>query len=260
MTARRTSLLLAAVAIAAVLAALASRAPRLRAPDHPPAFSSWEPPSLEVRPAGRNAWSIPFPEDSRTLPAAVVKEPHILLELGHPVAMRALELGAEDGAVFRAWATVLDGAGGQELVALGERKGARVEMPLPASVAGRRVASLRIAYRPGGPAVEPVAPIPPAKILRELGKANTYMAPPGLGEADDLDHPRRSALFVLEDGKLLGPAHAMHDDIRKNGAGRYSHWQGTFYFSSSDGSDPRTNGRQYAVARRTPNEIRIAIP
>jgi len=55
-----------------------------------------------------------------------------------------------------------------------------------------------------------------------------------------------SDLVLLEDGKPLGPAHSAHADIRKEGGGRYSHWGArTLWFSASDNSDPRTNGREY---------------
>jgi hypothetical protein len=55
-----------------------------------------------------------------------------------------------------------------------------------------------------------------------------------------------SEVVLLEDGKPLGPAHSAHADIRKEGQGRYSHWGArTFWFSASDNSDPRTNGREY---------------
>ncbi|GJM21720.1 MAG: hypothetical protein DHS20C15_16350 [Planctomycetota bacterium] len=56
-----------------------------------------------------------------------------------------------------------------------------------------------------------------------------------------------SQLVLLEDGLPLGPAHAGHDDIRTLGAGRFSHWGDKLYFSSSDGSDPRDNGRVYSL-------------
>ncbi|MDP7135379.1 MAG: hypothetical protein QF437_33090, partial [Planctomycetota bacterium] len=40
----------------------------------------------------------------------------------------------------------------------------------------------------------------------------------------------------------------MHRDIRELGKGRYSHWtQSTLYFSASDSTDPRTNGRKYEL-------------
>lgn len=58
---------------------------------------------------------------------------------------------------------------------------------------------------------------------------------------------RDSALRLQEDGRSLGPMHALHDDIRKIGGGVYSHWNEQLYFSASDNSDPRTNGRSYLV-------------
>jgi len=54
-----------------------------------------------------------------------------------------------------------------------------------------------------------------------------------------------SRLWVLEDGRRLGPAHATHDELRALGGGRYSHWSKTLRFSTSDDSDPTTNGRTY---------------
>lgn len=61
------------------------------------------------------------------------------------------------------------------------------------------------------------------------------------------DREHASSLLLLEDGKRLGPAHAPHDAIRGSGGGLYSHWGATLYFSSSDNTDPRTNGRSYTV-------------
>lgn len=59
-----------------------------------------------------------------------------------------------------------------------------------------------------------------------------------------------SSLVLLENGLPLGPAHSKHDHIRALGAGAYSHWEGGIYFSSSDSSDPRTNGRTYTYQVR----------
>ncbi len=52
-----------------------------------------------------------------------------------------------------------------------------------------------------------------------------------------------SPLLVVEDGQRLGPGHMPHDEVREIGAGRYSHTGRTLWFSTSDGSDPRRNGR-----------------
>lgn len=56
-----------------------------------------------------------------------------------------------------------------------------------------------------------------------------------------------SQVQVYEDGLPLGPAHASHADIRALGGGRFSHWGSDIYFSTSDNTDPRTNGRKYSV-------------
>jgi len=72
--------------------------------------------------------------------------------------------------------------------------------------------------------------------------------PAALEPRSDLEgEPARSRLTILEEGRPLGPAHAFHADIVARGAGRYSHWGPGVYFSASDSSDPRTNGRRYLV-------------
>jgi sulfatase maturation enzyme AslB (radical SAM superfamily) len=52
---------------------------------------------------------------------------------------------------------------------------------------------------------------------------------------------------LLEDGRPFSHSDAPHDDIRKLGAGRYSLWGGWLYFSSSDNTDPSSNGRTYEL-------------
>jgi hypothetical protein len=73
---------------------------------------------------------------------------------------------------------------------------------------------------------------------------------------DTSDAPTQSNAQVYESGRALGPAHTAHDQIRSIGRGRYSHWgiDRSVYFSSSDNTDPRTNGRTYAI------RVRAALP
>ena len=68
---------------------------------------------------------------------------------------------------------------------------------------------------------------------------------------DSNGSPRNSNLILRENGRALGPAHALHAEIRQRGGGRYSHWGRQVIFSTSDGSDPRTNGRIYTIESRT---------
>ena len=63
-----------------------------------------------------------------------------------------------------------------------------------------------------------------------------------------------SDLRLFENDFELGPAHSAHIDIAESGAGRFSHWNGTLYFSSSDGSSPCTNAKKYRVLVTEPSE------
>jgi hypothetical protein len=61
-----------------------------------------------------------------------------------------------------------------------------------------------------------------------------------------------STIEVYEDGKLLGPSSEIAD-IEAHGNGRFRVWVEnsavtTLFFSTSDNSDPNTNGRTYRVA------------
>src|ERR1022692_3658815 len=65
--------------------------------------------------------------------------------------------------------------------------------------------------------------------------------------ADDPRNPHRAPTELFEDGHALHPAHATHDHIRKEGRGAFSQWRSAIYFSTSDNSDPRSNGRAYVA-------------
>lgn len=62
---------------------------------------------------------------------------------------------------------------------------------------------------------------------------------------DSVELPRRSKIMLFEDGNPVGFGHQQHAQIIKYGAGRSSHWQESLWFSSTDGTNPNTNGRVY---------------
>jgi hypothetical protein len=87
--------------------------------------------------------------------------------------------------------------------------------------------------------------VPITRIAQGIGFA--YVAFTGHPELSSHKHPSRAC--VLEDhAPLPGPGNALHDDIRQIGGGRYSFWYNCVYFSTSDNSDPRTNGRHYEIS------------
>jgi len=74
-------------------------------------------------------------------------------------------------------------------------------------------------------------------------------------------HKGPSVAQILENGKLLPHANALHDDIRRFGEGRFSFWHDYVYLSASDNTNPRTNRRLYQVywPFRIPNVLAWAV-
>lgn len=57
----------------------------------------------------------------------------------------------------------------------------------------------------------------------------------------------RSEAVLMENERPLGPAHEPDSLIQQQGQGRFNHWKDQLTFSTSDNSDPRSNGRTYRV-------------
>ena len=115
----------------------------------------------------------------------------------------------------------------------------RIKLFLPAMIA--LWACLAGPVRAGEAVLEP-------PFDRDAGFCFIIPAPEFAGQGDSASDPTASGAALLEDGKPLAMAHAPHGDIRDKGEGRYSHWGGYLYFSTSDNSDPNTNGRVYSLA------------
>jgi hypothetical protein len=79
----------------------------------------------------------------------------------------------------------------------------------------------------------------------EVDLSNTAIGNRLTAIADDVRRWERSPLRLFENDKPLHPAHALHYQIRRDGGGRYSHWQNRLLFSTSDNSNPNSNGRTY---------------
>lgn len=128
-------------------------------------------------------------------------------------------------------------------------------------VGGRPVAAAGPAEAPHRP-WQAATEVPPASLRSDLATfANSFHADSGrafyvpapavatIGPGDTTDAPEQSnVVAVYENGIPLGPPHALHEEIRRLGGGRFSHWGDTIYFSSSDGSNPNENGRAYEIA------------
>jgi hypothetical protein len=85
------------------------------------------------------------------------------------------------------------------------------------------------------------------EIEGELGHMFVVRLPMGWDTLSDTVTGSFSPLVLLEDGQIIGPPHYPFDIIRKEGRGCYVHWGEDLWFSTSDNTDPRTNGRTYEV-------------
>jgi hypothetical protein len=87
--------------------------------------------------------------------------------------------------------------------------------------------------------------------LKEISSAGKYCfvapMPDDAPSGDDVDHNERSTLRLFENDREIGPPHSLHARIVDEGGGAFSHWGRQIYFSASDRSDPRSNGRRYTA-------------
>lgn len=75
-------------------------------------------------------------------------------------------------------------------------------------------------------------------IQKETGHCHIVAFPIGLGHTN---------FELWENDKLLGPGDSLHETIRREGKGAYHLGPTAIYFSTSDGTDARRNGRSYVL-------------
>jgi lysophospholipase L1-like esterase len=76
---------------------------------------------------------------------------------------------------------------------------------------------------------------------------NAYQAAIPFNAPSDDDHPYNSSLVLLQDGRPLGPAHADEQVIAEIGNGSFLVRKDRLVFSTSDNSDPGSNGHRYTI-------------
>jgi hypothetical protein len=89
-----------------------------------------------------------------------------------------------------------------------------------------------------------------------LEKDNLYIVPLGIDWMSQADLGTSPAVVYENDIPLKLPD-SLHQPIREEGNGRYSVWEGYLYFSSSDNTDPRVNGRVYELEWPRPISLRL---
>jgi hypothetical protein len=103
---------------------------------------------------------------------------------------------------------------------------------------------LKYSYMP--PAVPPGEKIALHRPFSRFGAFGFGARMPELSASADSDtNWFRSRYVVYENDHPLGPPHTLHTEIAALGGGRFSHREDVIAFSTSDNTDPNSNGRGY---------------
>lgn len=236
---------------------------------HPIHFNDWLPATIETDRSeeARGVFAFDYPLEDGTMPFMPDGGPFVQLSLEHPVALREIRAegsglvscdigytalhadGYDDGRLkgYSAGRCTLavTGPGAGAVNSIHFRATLRETLTTP-RVAGRE----RIVLK--GP------------FQAATGARWAIALPPNLAGVSDMEElPSRSTLQLFEDGKALGPAHSLHDQIETVGHGMYSHWRSFLFFSASDNSDPNKNGRRYEIdvekITSRPRHVRLVL-
>jgi hypothetical protein len=226
-----------------------------------PRINDWIPAGVNVRETGDGEWTFEYPstQDGLVHPGDQMSvashlpldKDHVVLSFDLPVAVKEIRLSGELLQSADMYVTAVDVQKGYDPGtphSLGVKTGTALSWTVQGQPFAQTVNSLSVsAQLDGATPPDRVIDFKPDVISKEQGLAYTFLLPDLAEEADGPNGPS-SQWVLLENGKPLGPPHSSNDDVRQKGAGRYSHWKDRVYFSSSDGSDPRTNGRSYQMA------------
>src|SRR5262249_28368327 len=79
------------------------------------------------------------------------------------------------------------------------------------------------------------------------GYAYKLSGPELSGLSDTSERATHARAVICEGDHQIGPAHTLWLEITQKGFGRFSHYNDAVAFSSSDNTDPNSNGRQYKI-------------
>ena len=228
-----------------------------------PEINDAVPASIELQRNGADTWSFRLLDPEKPALKWPISHEHAQISFERPVAAERLTFDSPVDIHVAVYGHFIDETDGHTEISarlIGQGSGRGVEVAMPEDLKARRLMSMRIIAEAlhQEPIIEWEMPLVAAAIAKESGKAFNYnLAGIPYGGASAAN-PFREILTLYENERRLGPGAIAHDDIRRNGSGRYSHWGDTLYFSASDDSDPRTNGRTYRLRKLAPSP-RIAM-
>jgi lysophospholipase L1-like esterase len=230
-----------------------SPAPR----DVRPRINDWMPPNLGVRSLSSDEWLLSLPPAGAALPRLPMGEPHVILAFDTPAAIRAVVLEGADLREAKLWFTSVDAETGVErqdpiAVEPGLPLDHGLQWSLERLPQHGHVNTLKLQASVDSPPPDRRVELDRQTLRHRGGNAYFFVVPELQQEADDPEHLSRSPWVLLEDGVPLGPPHTSHSEIETHGNGLWSHWKYAVIFSTSDNSNPRSNGRRYELVTYAP--------
>ncbi|SHN52076.1 SGNH/GDSL hydrolase family protein [Desulfovibrio litoralis] len=224
-----------------------------------PKINDWLPPALDVKQTAKDEWTFQGIAPPDALLYMPIKEPHAVLSFERPRLIKELQFNDSRDLKYSVWVTALDKEKDFELaeyIFAGSAQGKEAKIIFSSDIQELRITSLRIKI--DGLTTPPTTIIPTSSIKRDSGGVFVASLEELENIADSPEHPERSTLVMYENDTPLVFAHSKIEDIKTKNA-RYAHWQKNLYFSSSDFSDPRNNGKKYSYSLKKENPISLKI-
>ena len=227
-----------------------------------PRINDWMPPAADIRPVRDGEWDFFYPSSSDEMLEMPLGKRHVVVAFEEPVPIERLRLAGDAlvaAEVFLASTDPATGIERKEQVSLGRQSGNLLAWETREVHGADRVNTIRIVANMTEERPRVTLDASSFRASGHGGYGFVVDVPQIESETDDSTDPGRSQWVLLENGRPLPHPHSLHADITEKGSGRWSHWRGGVYFSASDSSDPRSNGRRYELVKLVRESMRLRL-
>lgn len=225
----------------------------LKSPVPPPRIhiNSWIPSEFLPQETAEGTLVFRYPVSTVNMLQMPIQKPYFQFNLEEPAVVREFHLSGKHLVSATLYITVIDpelGYDSRKMICLGEQKGKDLVWDIKRLFLNPKVNTIRLlATFESIKENIPVIPIDSSSIKHENKYCWTIQLPESARLTDDEINTNKSTLVLLEDGFPFGIPYSHYDKIREGGGGLYSHWKDKLYFSTSNNTNPTTNGRSYSM-------------
>lgn len=234
-----------------------------------PKINDWLPDGLDVKISDTDSWLIKYPPEEEDVLFLPVNEPHVAISFERPVSINSIKIEGENSTSTNLWITAIDQSGyydSPKYIFIGNFKGANGIIKFESPHNKRLITSLRLSRE--NPKYSVSEKLSSLEFRHELNREYIFqnrglMYSYGMTDLSEKSNnsqfKNRSPYILYEDGRPMIATHANHESIATIGKGLYSFWGGSILFSSSDGSDPRTNKHKYTLGIPPSEKVKLNI-